>query len=81
MKLSIEINEQAKKLLLELLQDPDVIKEIYGIAWPAGQCAAMDNQMKDLVDEKIQDLINEDQCQEIIEENLKQSIFSVTYEG
>ena len=80
MKLSIQINEQAKKLLLELLQDPDVIKEIYG-AWPAGQCAAMDNQMKDLVDEKIQDLINEDQCQEIIEENLKQSIFSVTYEG
>tara|TARA_R100000808_G_scaffold14493_1_gene34171 strand:- start:3453 stop:3677 length:225 start_codon:yes stop_codon:yes gene_type:complete len=74
MKLSIEINDQMKKLLLELLQDGDIQNKILDIA---GQVEDLD----DAVDARTDGFVRVDDIDDHINEFLKEATFSANYEG
>lgn len=74
MKLSIEINDQVKKLLLELLEDGDIQNKILDIA---GQAEDLD----DAIDARCHEFVTVEAVDEQIEEFLKQATFSTNFEG
>ena len=73
MKLSIEINDQMKKLLLELLKDGDIQNKILDIA---GQVEDLD----DAVDARTDGFIRVDDIDDHIREFLKESTFTTNFE-
>lgn len=75
MKLSIEINEQAKKLLLELLQDEDIQNKILEIAVDSIE------SVDDAVDSRCQDFVTVEDVDNQIRDFLTSATFSANYEG
>ena len=75
MKLSIEINEQAKKLLLELLQDEDIQNKILEIAGDGIESA------EDVIDKRCQDFVTVENVDDQIRDFLTSATFSANYEG
>lgn len=75
MKLSIEINEQAKKLLLELLQDEEIQNKILEIAVDSIE------SVEDVIDTRCQDFTTVENVDDQIREFLTQATFSANYEG
>ena len=75
MKLSIEINEQAKKLLLELLQDEEIQNKILEIAVDSIE------SVEDAVDSRCQDFTTVEDVDNQIRDFLTSATFSANYEG
>ena len=75
MKLSIEINEQAKKLLMELLQDEDIQNKILEIAVDSIE------SVDDVVDSRCQDFVTVEDVDNQIRDFLTSATFSANYEG
>ena len=75
MKLSIEINEQAKKLLLELLQDEEIQNKILEIAGDGIE------SVEDTVDSRCQDFVTVEDVDNQIRDFLTSATFSANYEG
>ena len=74
MKLTIEINEKVKKLLLELLEDGDIQNKILDIA---GESEDLDGA----IDAKTCDFITAEDCDDQIRDYLTGASFSTTFEG
>ena len=77
MKLSIEINDQMKKLLLELLKDGDIQNKILDIA---GQVEDLDDAVDARVDARTDGFIRLDDIDDHIREFLKESTFTTNFE-
>ena len=70
MKLSIEINDQMKKLLLELLKDGDIQNKILDIA---GQSEDLD----DAIDAKVQDFLTREDMDDVIRDWIQDGTFQI----
>ncbi len=74
MKLSIEINDQVKRLLLELLEDGDIQNKILDIA---GEGEDLD----DAIETRLDDFVNAGALDDHIKEYLKEATFTTNFEG
>lgn len=74
MKLSIEINDQVKRLLLELLEDGDVQNKILDIA---GEGEDLD----DAIDARCSDFVTVENVDDQIRDYLTGATFTTNFEG
>lgn len=70
MKLSIEINDQVKKLLLELLEDGDIQNKILDIAGGT-------EDLDDAIDTKIQDFLTREDMDDVIRDWIQDGTFQI----
>jgi len=73
MKLSIEINDQVKKLLLELLEDGDIQNKILDIAGKA-------EDLDDAIETRLDDFATCGALDDHIKEFLKEATFTTNFE-
>ena len=93
MKLSIEINDKVKVLLLELLKDQDIRQELAVIAneevhqvvddydFEDVMIENLDKRIKEAVSEEASNFMTEDQVQETVSETLRGATFFTECEG
>ena len=93
MKLSIEINDKVKVLLLELLQDQDIRQELAQIAneevhqvvddydFEDVMIKNLDKRIKEAVSEEASNFVTEDQVQETVTDTLRNATFFTECEG
>ena len=93
MKLSIEINDKVKVLLLELLQDQDIRQELAQIAneevhqvvddydFEDVMIENLDKRIKEAVSEEASNFVTEDQVQETVTDTLRNATFFTECEG
>ena len=93
MKLSIEINDKVKVLLLELLKDQDIRQELAVIAneevhqvvddydFEDVMIENLDKRIKKAVSEEASNFMTEDQVQETVSETLRGATFFTECEG
>ena len=74
MKLSIEINDQVKRLLLELLEDGDVQNKILDIAGEA-------EDLDDVIDAKCSEYVTVENVDDQIRDYLTGATFTTNIEG
>ncbi len=74
MKLSIEINDQVKRLLLELLEDGDVQNKILDIAGEA-------EDLDDVIDAKCSEYVTVENVDDQIRDYLTGATFTTNFEG
>jgi len=93
MKLSIEINDKVKVLLLELLKDQDIRQELAQIAneevhqvvddydFEDVMIENLDKRIKEAVSEETSNFMTEDQVQETVSDTLRGATFFTECEG
>ena len=86
MKLSIEINDKVKVLLLELLQDQDIKHELAKIAHQElSNCILYEDEIQEQIQKAVENqstqFMTEDQVQETVTDTLRNATFFTECEG
>jgi len=87
MKLSIEINDKVKVLLLELLQDQEIKNEIIKVIdneirkYDSMTPYLSESDVEDVVYKRTKNFLTEDEVQDAIMETLTCATFTTEFEG